>query len=245
MRKAAIISDLHKRHWDEYGWHVLVDNLRDSIAEHDPDVIIDAGDCECDLAAELDLDPVMVLRVKGNHDWYGLDFDEVPLMDETGSPRDTVAMWDGQNLIIGCTLWTDYGFDPMNMLVVNRFMADPRFIKNFSPQRAYAEHAADRKWLEQYIGQKPTIVVTHHAPSFKSVHPKFRKPGQAGDIINHGFASNLDALVQALRPKLWVHGHMHDPSDYMIGDTRVVANPCGYPKERGDPRSYKPLFVEL
>jgi len=28
--------------------------------------------------------------------------------------------------------------------------------------------------------------------------------------------------------KLWCHGHIHKSKDYMIGDTRVVANPYGY-----------------
>jgi predicted phosphodiesterase len=232
-------------------WRVLVDNLRDSIAEHDPDVIIDAGDCECDLAAELDLDPVMVLRVKGNHDWYGLDFAGSPLYDEMGNPRDTVAMWDGEKLLLGCTMWTDYGYDPAIMSLIDRCMADTRCIRNFNSSVAFGEHRADVEWLKQYVpgphdsGPLATVVVTHHAPSLQSVHPRFRKPGQLADLVNYGFASELDDLVRLLGPKLWVHGHMHDPSDYMIGDTRVVCWPCGYPHERGDPRSYKPLFVEL
>jgi predicted phosphodiesterase len=28
--------------------------------------------------------------------------------------------------------------------------------------------------------------------------------------------------------RLWVHGHMHNASDYMLGTTRVVCNPRGY-----------------
>ena len=28
-----------------------------------------------------------------------------------------------------------------------------------------------------------------------------------------------------------VHGHIHSQQDYMIGDTRVVCNPRGYPDE--------------
>lgn len=36
----------------------------------------------------------------------------------------------------------------------------------------------------------------------------------------------------AANVKLWVHGHMHNASDYVIGDTRVVCNPKGYPGEK-------------
>ena len=28
--------------------------------------------------------------------------------------------------------------------------------------------------------------------------------------------------------KLWIHGHVHNNFDYMIGDTRVICNPRGY-----------------
>jgi Icc-related predicted phosphoesterase len=71
------------------------------------------------------------------------------------------------------------------------------------------------------------IVVTHHAPHPKSVGPDF-----VGDKLNPLYASDLEELILDLKPALWCHGHMHSSSDYMIGDTRVVANPRGYSKPR-------------
>ncbi len=68
-----------------------------------------------------------------------------------------------------------------------------------------------------------TVVVTHHAPSVRSNYPRFR-----GSRISTAFYSHLENLIEKTQPDLWVHGHMHNSSDYRIGKTRVVCNPCGY-----------------
>jgi Icc-related predicted phosphoesterase len=90
-------------------------------------------------------------------------------------------------------------------------------------------HAQSRKWLEDEIlklkGRK-AVVVTHHAPSPDSIPPAFN-----GDGFNPAFASDLWRFIVESGAKLWVHGHLHSPSDYVIGDTRVMANPRGYPTE--------------
>lgn len=71
------------------------------------------------------------------------------------------------------------------------------------------------------------VVVTHHAPSQMSSLPMY-----AGDPVNAGYYSNLESFILDLPSiKAWVHGHMHNTSDYFIGETRVLANPRGYPHE--------------
>jgi hypothetical protein len=49
----------------------------------------------------------------------------------------------------------------------------------------------------------------------------------------------------ALRADLWVHGHMHESSDYQIGQCRVVCNPCGYMTRSGtvENRRFDPNFI--
>jgi Icc-related predicted phosphoesterase len=44
---------------------------------------------------------------------------------------------------------------------------------------------------------------------------------------------------------LWIHGHIHTSSDYVIGGTRVVANPRGYPHKNGGQEnpSFDPFFI--
>lgn len=68
-----------------------------------------------------------------------------------------------------------------------------------------------------------TIVVTHNAPSFKCVHSKY-----FGSELNWLFANTLDNFISKHQPKLWIHGHMHDPVDIMLGETRVICNPRDY-----------------
>jgi Icc-related predicted phosphoesterase len=71
---------------------------------------------------------------------------------------------------------------------------------------------------------KKYVVVTHHAPSSLSISEQYK-----GDMLNGAFRSDLDEFIES-RPqiKLWTHGHMHNNSNYWIGDTRVVCNPRGY-----------------
>jgi Icc-related predicted phosphoesterase len=68
-----------------------------------------------------------------------------------------------------------------------------------------------------------TVVVTHHAPSSRSVHTRY-----ARDLLSPAFASSLEKLMDGDRALLWVHGHMHDAFDYEIYGTRIVCNPRGY-----------------
>ena len=48
--------------------------------------------------------------------------------------------------------------------------------------------------------------------------------------------------VRERQPKLWIHGHSHDRCDYLLGKTRVVANPLGYPNEVKSLEAFEPSF---
>jgi len=41
---------------------------------------------------------------------------------------------------------------------------------------------------------------------------------------------------------VWIHGHSHDRCDYLLGKTRVVANPLGYPNELRSLEAFEPAF---
>ncbi len=79
-------------------------------------------------------------------------------------------------------------------------------------------------WLNQALAQPfdgPTVVVTHFAPSLRSADPRYGEvPGTAG------FCNALDKLLP--HAQMWLHGHLHCPSDYTHQGCRVVANPLGY-----------------
>ncbi len=107
---------------------------------------------------------------------------------------------------------------------------------DFTPEQSIALHRASRDWLAEQLARPhdgPTLVVSHHAPSALSIPPQF-----VGNPLSPAFASNLDELVA--QADYWLHGHVHDALDYRIGRARVLANPGGYPHERG---GFRPEFV--
>jgi len=119
-----------------------------------------------------------------------------------------------------------------------KIRVSPKFSKLRSIDVA-AIHRESLNWLagilQQHAG-KTNIVVTHHAPSAVSL-PAYR----VGDVVSAAYVSNLDPFVEAHQPLVWIHGHLHNSSDYKVGDTRVMCNPKGYPFEENpdfDPACY-------
>ena len=102
--------------------------------------------------------------------------------------------------------------------------------------RALALESQD--WLAQQLAVPfagPTVVVTHFAPSLLSGDPRYgRTPGTAG------FCNALDHLLP--QAQLWLHGHLHCPSDYSHQGCRVVANPLGYAR-KGEQAQFVPEYV--
>ena len=45
--------------------------------------------------------------------------------------------------------------------------------------------------------------------------------------------------------KLWTHGHMHNVSDYLVDETRVVCNPRGYIKYEQRAKDFKLRYLEI
>jgi Icc-related predicted phosphoesterase len=146
--------------------------------------------------------------------------------------------------VIGATTWTDYAiFGAANVAGVmnacSNSMNDHRLIgwqkepwQRFRPQEALLLHHRSRTFLTEMLATPfdgPTVVVTHHAPHWDSVHPRFRS-----DPVTGAFASDLSALIIEHQPNLWVHGHVHNSSDYRVGASRIVCNPHGYGPENPD-----------
>jgi len=87
-------------------------------------------------------------------------------------------------------------------------------------------------------------MILSHSPSFRGVTRNF-----INDALNPSFHSDLDWFIRERKPALWGHGHIHNPVDYNIGPTRIVANPHGYRHERlyldRQNGPYKPLVIEI
>jgi Icc-related predicted phosphoesterase len=182
-----------------------------------------------------------VVYVAGNHEYYG---HAIPSLTkkllrkkDPGNVRflecsETIV---GGIRFLGCTLWSDFDIggdraaamqaSQARMNDYRKIRVSPRY-RTLRPNDTALRNAASRRWLTAEVGKDParTVVVTHHAPSIRSLNPVF-----SFDPVSGAYASDLEAFIAETRPALWIHGHTHYCVDYTIGDTRVISNQRGYP----------------
>ena len=211
--------------------------------------------------------PVPVVYVPGNHEYDAMDFYDAhqrlrASCDKFGFHwlEREVRMLQGVRFV-GTTLWSD--FDALlerpesspaiaarnqkarekAFRAANHYLRTTGGTRHGEPMLAEAIRAQAQvcqAWLREALAQPytegPTVVVTHFAPSLRSGDPRYGlTPGTAG------FCNALDDLLPLA--DLWLHGHLHCPSDYV--DTsgprhcRVVANPLGY-AGNGEQEGFRP-----
>ncbi len=240
--KIRILSDLHL----EFGPFDFTHNDEDILILAGD---IDIGTKGMKWAKRVSTRPTVMIA--GNHEFYGNDINVTLnklreqsntnvkfLENDVRFTYKTIYLSYGygtENVRFICaTLWTDYGLHGAieeSSRLAERVINDHRLIKidnnqPFLPVHARYRHKVSRSFIEQVLEQPfdgHTVVVTHHLPSARSIHPKYR-----GDLSNPAFASDLINLILENNIDLWVHGHAHSSCDYMIGKTRVVCNPRGY-----------------
>ncbi|MDY7577275.1 metallophosphoesterase family protein [Herbaspirillum sp. RTI4] len=255
--RLLILSDLHHELWRE---HAPVINPEISL----PDVVILAGDINkgakaVEWAART-FSEIPVMYVHGNHEAYSKNLEDVPdeIQAACEASKNVHFLNRGEYLLgnvrfLGATLWTDFrllGDDERqaSMRAAEAAMADYKLIrlakKNYRKLRSSDTaqlHAEDKSWLlrklaEPFVGS--TVVITHMAPSMLSVADQY-----SFDRVSSAYASRLDEVASLA--DVWVHGHMHDSSDYRIGRCRVVCNPCGYKMRGGGTENvqFDPNFI--
>lgn len=210
-----------------------------------------AGDFKNDLLDKYE----RVFYVMGNHEHYDSIFkntkntiaeffadnhiDNVTILD-----NDQIDLGDYR--LIGATLWSDYEkASPISMQDCYNFMNDYRCIgyldvndinyfnkysRMIMPSFLLNEHDISKAYINDVLKEresKPTIVMTHHAPSYLSLNKK-----HSGNGLDGAYASDLSDLILGWpQIKYWVHGHTHMNVDYAIGSTRVLSNQWGYSHE--------------
>lgn len=185
-----------------------------------------------------------VLMIPGNHEYYKShishfepkvnawltenELNNIHLLNMGSIVIDDVAF-------IGATLWTDMNKgNPIAKMVVEGGLNDYRKIRTANYRKINANdtillHYAHKQYIfeqiELYrtIGVRKIVVMSHHAPSELSVHPKYK-----GNDLNAGYYSNMEYDIMDNGPDIWIHGHMHDTFSYELGITNVICNPRGY-----------------
>lgn len=208
--------------------------------------------------------PCPVLFVPGNHEYDAQDWDMAHARLQRVCDALGIVWLECQNHVLqkvrflGTTLWTDYDaialqdaqvqagdLSRLLRLREKSFRAANFYLQKTggirhgqpflaAPMRERALHC--QQWLREALSQPfdgQTVVVTHFAPSLRSSDPRYGLvPGTAG------FCNTLDDLLPGA--DLWLHGHLHAPSDYEVQGQhadgrpwhcRVVANPLGYARK--------------
>jgi len=204
-----------------------------------------------------------VIMILGNHEHYKgkfpstystiwcntLDFENFDLLE-----KETLVL--GEVAFICATLWTDMNKNnPVTMMTAQNMMNDYKcirtgpesepWLKKLKPLDTMSDHMRAKEFILPAIKQHKdaghkVVVVTHHLPSFLSVPDRYK-----GDDLNGAYASELFDDIFDLKPELWIHGHMHNSCDYMIGDTKIICNPRGYWKDELNKDFDDTLIVEV
>ncbi|BBB30837.1 metallophosphoesterase [Neptunomonas japonica] len=190
--------------------------------------------------------PKPVIYVPGNHEFYGSSIaatiHELKQLSRHSNVHvlcDDALEIEGVRFL-GTTLWTDFllfgetgkqrdlAIDSAMQIIrdFSRITGDDKSGELFTPQDSVSQFSDHSRWLESQLAEPflgSTVVITHHSPSPRSIHPRF-----ADSPLNACFVSEAEWLLGGERVTLWVHGHTHDSFDYSIKGTRVVCNPRGY-----------------
>jgi hypothetical protein len=207
--------------------------------------------------------PVPVLFVAGNHEFDGRELDEAwPALRTTAQrlgwtllERESCIVTDGAGQRIrfaGTIRWSDFdlfGAQQRDRAMraaayFMRLMKSLRHGQPFDAAGVREESLACRAWLENELRQPAqgrwdkTVVITHFAPSLRSLDPRFgTQPGTAS------FCNADDDLLPLA--DLWLHGHLHCRHDYLVPrvgrqPTRVVSQARGL-DTKGEADGYQPL----
>lgn len=203
-----------------------------------------------------------IVYVLGNHEFYYGSIDDVRRdWREISEGNDNlyfldnnVAVIDGIRFI-GGTLWTSFNNgDWFAEEAAKRMMNDLEVIRvndahRFTTYYWKAEHFTTQHFIEETLKEPfdgPTVVVTHHLPSFSSCHPRFDAR------MNNAYATDLEWMFHEYKIDIWMHGHTHDSYDYPVTVPftdveygRIVCNPRGYHGVETNPEFDPCKIIEL
>ena len=246
IMKIQIASDLHlEMHQDR------VPPLADFYPVAERDVLVLAGDIGVYTHAlrfiedEARISPV--IYVPGNHeyhtDWGRRATDDFwrEIADETPN----LHYLNGEGVTIdGIRFWGAAWYSDL------RGRRDPVYLQIVEASiKDFSERCNDNGWwtihrhIEEHVRQTELlrqqadcvdVVITHWPPTDRATPPRFRDR-----VLTEYFVNDRESLVEDISAQLWISGHVHDPYDCMVGTTRCIGNPCGYPGEAPETEGFR------
>lgn len=202
-----------------------------------------------------------VLWVFGNHEFYGGHWERTPRkVKKLLIGDDYIQVLDNSTAVlngvrfIGTTLWTDCKIreDEIPTSAVMKEMAfrmrDYKKIRAGNEYRklrvsdTISAHIKSARWLEETLSQEfdgPTVVITHHGAHKRCLND------QHEPYLDGAYASDMSETIQQHGPNLWVYGHTHKATSFMVGRTKFLSNPRGYVKYGEETGFNSELLIEV
>lgn len=246
MARILLLSDLHL----EFADYTPV--------KEGYDVVVLAGDIHTKdrgVAWAREHFDVPVVYVRGNHEGYGTHWENNLAKMRERAEGSNVRVLEKQSVVLegvrflGATGWTTFSawHDPREAMWAagagrdpySSGMRDYRHIRTggyrrLLPRDTAAWAAQTKAWLATELAKPfdgPTVVVTHHPPTTKSL-----RAGQVQEPLDAADANDWDDFVVESGAACWFHGHTHHPVNYTLGQTVLGSNPRGYPGQDLDHR---------
>lgn len=264
--RAWIVSDIHLTRLPGM-------SLSPPFPVPEADVCIVAGDTAGEVSTAVDyfltdVEPIMpVLMSLGNHEYVGLTIDKAIERAKRRASGSNLHILENETLVldgvrfIGATLWTDCEVEtgdeielPVELRLDIAKRDLPKYIGDYTeirsskgdgssltPEETIARHKVSRAFIEAELARPfsgKTVVLTHHAPLPRSLDKRF-----AGNVSNAAYASDLSEVIANGKPDYWIHGHIHQHSDYREGRTRIICNPRGFSSDRRFDNGFDPAMV--
>jgi Icc-related predicted phosphoesterase len=184
--------------------------------------------------------------------------DPLTLMHTKGSMNDFREVINSNRMVVRNVpvyernpLWTDdgknggqYSKDATGAMINIGYKSKEEPAR-WTPEDSVEDHETMLGYIKQIVAERADekfVVVGHHAPSSLSIAERFKHD----TLMNGAFHSRLDEFIEQ-RPqiKIWFHGHMHNNSNYWVGETRVVCNPRGYVGHESIADFFKLQYLEV
>lgn len=175
-----------------------------------------------------------VYWVPGNHEYYQSNLQErsgsfSEKMFSNFTLANNVCIEESGVKIIMSTLWSrirdgnhamvEYNMNDFRVIRYNEWKLTANIINEI--------HQECLKFVTEELaknGEKRTVVLTHHIPTYLNYPERFRN-----DILNDAFAVELYDLIHSDGPNYWIYGHHHQHiPEFEIGKTKLLNNQLGY-----------------